>query len=199
MLPVRDTQHSLLCFIATRVPVGFRDGYVLREFIRVRTGHDGRDEVADFLDFFLALGGDEVEGDGLSGEQGSPRDAYFDLGAGPFAAVEDLHRELDQELVGGKRGALGGLFEPSPLLGGDPHVLVQGLFFGICHRFLSTSVPFRVKNGNKNLAVFGPARQFEWGQGAVGDPVDRKSSPGSGRRDRSLSLSFDRFDPIDSA
>ena len=51
------------------------------------------------------------------------------------------------------RGALGGPFEPFPLLGSDPHMLVQGRFLGICHRFLSTSVLFRAANGSKNLAV----------------------------------------------
>ena len=108
---------------------------------------------ADFLDLSFAPGGDKVEGDGLGGEQRGARDAHFHLGAGPFAAVEGLHGEVDEDLVGGMRGALGGLFESLPLLGGDPDMLVQGLWAGICHRFLSTSVSFRVTDGSKNLAV----------------------------------------------
>ena len=56
------------------------------------------------------------------------------------------------------RGALGGPFEPFPLFGSDPDMLVQGLFPGICHRFLRTSVLFRAVNGGKILAVLWTGR-----------------------------------------
>ena len=121
--------------------------------VRCEIGHDGGDEVADFLDLGLASGRDEVAGDGLCGEQRGPRDADFHLGAGPFAAVEGLHGELDEDLVGGMRCAPGGMFEAFPLLRSDPNVLVEGLLLGIWHRFLSTSVLNRAANGSKFRAV----------------------------------------------
>ena len=78
--------------------------------IVLHIGHDGRNEFAYFPDFVLASVGDEAAGEGLGGEQRGARDAHFDLGSGPFAAVEGLHGELDEDLVGGMRGALGGPF-----------------------------------------------------------------------------------------
>lgn len=89
-------------------------------------GHDGGDELPDFLDFGLAAVRDHASGDGLGGEQRSPRDAHFGIGAGPFAAVEGLHGELDEDLIRGMRAALGRPFDPFPLFARDPDVLVQG-------------------------------------------------------------------------
>ena len=53
---------------AVPVGTGLRCRCGLRGWRGVRVRHDGGDEVADFLDLFVAPGGDEVEGDGLGGE-----------------------------------------------------------------------------------------------------------------------------------
>ena len=37
-------------------------------WFRIRLGDDRRDEVADFVHFVLATGGDQVAGEGLRGE-----------------------------------------------------------------------------------------------------------------------------------
>ena len=66
----------------------------------IRIGHDRRNELPDFLDVLLAACGHEVAGDGLGCEQGGPGHLDFGLGAGPFAAVEGLDGELDDELIG---------------------------------------------------------------------------------------------------
>ena len=71
----------------------------------IHVGHDGGDEVADFLDFVLAPGSDEVACEGLGSEQRGPGDSYPRLGAERFPKVQCLYRELDQELVGGPGGA----------------------------------------------------------------------------------------------
>ncbi|MCY3874407.1 MAG: hypothetical protein OXF88_08950 [Rhodobacteraceae bacterium] len=67
------------------------------------------------------------------------RDAYFGVGAGPLAAVEGLHREFDQDLVGGMRTALGRAFDPFPLRRGDSDVLVQGAVGRFHHRVVVPS------------------------------------------------------------
>ena len=88
-------------------------------------GHDGGDEFANLLDLVLASGANEVAGEDLSREQRGPGDPDFGLGGEQFPAVEGLHGELDDELVGGQGSALRGLFEPLPLLGlhADAHKL----------------------------------------------------------------------------
>ena len=48
----------------------------------------------------------------------------FGLGAGPFPAVEGLHRELDDELVGRYAVLVGRFCDALPLLGGDADVLL---------------------------------------------------------------------------
>ena len=93
------------CFVI-RVSVGFQGGVILVERFRVRIGHDGRDEVADFLDFLLASCRDQVTCDGLCGEQRSAFDADFRHGLGIFAAFEGLDCELHHELVGGQGAPL---------------------------------------------------------------------------------------------
>ena len=90
----------------------------------MRIGHDGRDEVADFLDLFLTPGRDEVACDGLGGEQRGPGDLDFGFGTGPFAPVEGLDCELDDELIGRDLALSGSVFDASPLLGRDPDVLL---------------------------------------------------------------------------
>ena len=62
-------------------------------------------------------------------------------------AVERLHGELDEELVGGDAALVGGLFDALPLLGGDADVLLDGLnhgrLFEFLARFGAESVPNR--------------------------------------------------------
>ena len=90
----------------------------------VRIWHDARDELPDFLDFVLASVGDEAAGEGLRCEQRGAGDAGFGLAARPFAAVERLDCELDDELIGRDLALSGSVFDASPLLGGDPDVLL---------------------------------------------------------------------------
>ena len=54
------------------------------------------------------------------------RAAHLGLRARRLAAVERLHRELDQELVGRVDGAGRRAFDALPLFGKDADVLVQG-------------------------------------------------------------------------
>ena len=49
------------------------------------------------------------------------------LGAGPLAAVEGLHGELDEDLVGRCAALFGGLLDALPLLGSDASVLLDSL------------------------------------------------------------------------
>ena len=61
-----------------------------------------------------------------------PHGYTIDLGpgAGPFAAVEGLDGELDEELVGRDFELLGGHFDALPLLRGEADVLLDGLNHG---------------------------------------------------------------------
>ena len=89
-----------LDYHVSRVPY-FAVGPAGRSRCRIRVWHDGGDEVADCLDLLLAAVRDEPAREDLRGEQRGPRDAHFGVGAGPFAAVEGFHRELDEDLIGG--------------------------------------------------------------------------------------------------
>ena len=72
-------------------------------------GDDCEDEFADFLDFVLAPGRDQIARKGLRGEQGGARDTEFGVAMREFATVERLNREGHDEMVGGERGTLGNL------------------------------------------------------------------------------------------
>ena len=79
------------------------------------------------------------------------REEFFRLGeairAAPAEGLASAHAAAAIRvlvLTGCRRNAL---------LGSDPNMLVQGLFFGVCHCFLSTSVLFPTTNGSKFRAV----------------------------------------------
>ena len=71
----RSFVHWLLVDFAVsgRFRVGVTELGIGRLCIRV--GHDGGDEVANFLDFLLSSGRNQIACDGLGGEQRGPRDA----------------------------------------------------------------------------------------------------------------------------
>ena len=95
-------------------------------------GHDCGNERPNFLNFFLSPSGDQIPGDDLRGEKRSPRDTDFSLGAGPFAMIESLHDQVDDQPVRRNPPLPGGLFDAVPLFRRDPDVLLDGLR----HRFL---------------------------------------------------------------
>ena len=69
----------------------------------------------DLLNLLLAAVGDEVAREGLGGEQRGPGDFDFSLSAGPFAPIEGLDRDLDDELVGRNVMLAGGVLDAIPL------------------------------------------------------------------------------------
>ena len=83
----------------------------------------------DFLDFVVTSSRDEVALKRPSDEHGGSRDVNLRIGAWPFAPVESLHCEVNEELVGGKSVIGRGLFDTVPLFGRDP----DGFRNRLCH------------------------------------------------------------------
>ena len=125
------TLNSIVGGVVTGFVVLCRLGWLARKF-----WHNIGDISSDFLDLVLASGGDHVAGCGLGGEQRGPCDLDLCLGARPFATVEGLHCELDDEPVRRNVPLLRGVFDTIPLPGRDPDVLLQCP----CHQFRQ---PFR--------------------------------------------------------
>jgi len=131
-------------------------GMLRWDFTEIDIGHDGRDEIPDFLDIFLLAGRNQVPRDGLRGEQASPRDADFNLGSGPIVTVEGLHGQADDEPVRRNIPLPGGFFDPVPLFGSEPDVLLDGLR----HRVGGQSSAFRSVVRPRILSVLGSGFRF---------------------------------------
>ena len=105
-------------------------GRLGRTVFSVHVGHDGGDELTDFLHLVLASGRDQVASDGLRSKQRCSRNLDLSFGAELCPPVERFHRKFDHELVRREKTPFCRLFQSLPLVGKDANMLFLGFFSG---------------------------------------------------------------------
>ena len=103
---------------------------------------DFGDISADLLDFLLSSGPLHVADDGLCGEHGRAQQVDFRFGAGPFPALQGLHREFDHQPVRRNVPFFGLFFDTFPLFRRDSDVLLYRLNHPFCLSFREEFHPF---------------------------------------------------------
>ena len=128
--PTRKAGSVLLLRTIGSVALALVGGRLGRTVFSVHVGHDGGDELTDFLLLVLASGRDQVASDGLRSKQKCSRNLDLSFGAELCPPVERFHRKFDHELVRREKTPFCRLFQSLPLVGKDANMLFLGFFSG---------------------------------------------------------------------
>ena len=141
------TNHRPCCLAL----VGGRLG---RTVFSVHVGHDGGDELTDFLHLVLASGRDQVASDGLCSKQRCPRNLDLSFGAELCPPVERFHRKFDHKLVRREKAPFYRLYQSLPLVGKGANMLFLGSSGCFAIVFLCPSFAGSVTNSTGFLPKF---------------------------------------------